>query len=57
MIDVTFTETEALSLLIAARAGILRFEREQIRNEPAYEELVKAAEKLEQLLWGPVTPA
>lgn len=56
MITVEFSETEALSLLIAARAGILRFEMENIRNEEAYHELVLAVEKLEQMLWGPVTP-
>lgn len=54
MIDLQLSETEALSLLIAARGAILRFENEQQRNEEAYLELVKAAEKLEQQLWGPV---
>lgn len=56
MISVELTETECISLSVAARAMVLAYERQGIIKEEAYLELVKAAEKLEQAMWGPVTP-
>lgn len=53
VITVEFAETEALSLSVAARAMLLAYEQSGVMTEEAYTELVKAAEKLDQALWGP----